>query len=114
MEENNRTTINASSDTVTQSVELIRKLIAALQEDSELRQSLEKIIEKFTDAPGKSGTSDKSEPSDAPEADNKHFPLADTVSDIFSNGEIASLMIGFVAGAAVVGGGVLLHKVLSR
>lgn len=114
MEENTRTTIDANSDTVIQSVESIRKLIAALQEDSELRQSLEKIVEKFTDAPGRSGTSDKSEPSDAPETDNKHFPLADTVSDIFSNDEIASLMIGFVAGAAVVGGGLLLREVLSR
>ena len=34
------------------------------------------------------------------------------LSDIFNEDAIAGMVVGFVAGAAVVGGGVLLHKLL--
>ena len=38
---------------------------------------------------------------------------ATDLSDIFNEDALAGMVVGFIAGAAVVGGGVLLHKVLS-
>ncbi|MDD3021751.1 MAG: hypothetical protein PHX61_12360 [Alphaproteobacteria bacterium] len=109
---------NTTANAVEESVESLKKLIATIQEDSELKKSLEETLRKLTGKPEEETSADEADESaesSETEEDNtcSCFP-EHTISDSISDDEIASLVIGFVAGAAVVGGGVLLHKILSK
>lgn len=128
MEENKKIT-NAAEETI----DSIKKLIDAIGNDDELKEKLEETLVALT---GKS-TDSKEEPSaETPSEENSDdVPLQTTepedddeeennendtsiyssntdLSDIFNEDAIAGMVVGFVAGAAVVGGGVLLHKML--
>ena len=48
------------------------------------------------------------------EDDDEEFISGTDLDDIFTEDALAGLVVGFVAGAAVVGGGVLIHKLISK
>ena len=123
-------------------VDSIRKLVAAVGSDPELKQKLEDTLAALTgeqpeaDEEGKEsdnetaaetpGKDDGAEPSSsAEESEEKEekeeedsdgedsFDSDPDLADVFNEDAIAGMVVGFVAGAAVVGGGVLLHKLLA-
>ena len=101
----------------------------AVGNDEELKEKLEDALTALTgESSGRSkdaANADSAEPEDAAEEeeedDDEEKNDDDTVvssastdlSDIFTEDAIAGMVVGFIAGAAVVGGGVLLHKALS-
>ena len=124
MEEKKITSAAAAEETIAS----IKKLMEAVGNDDELKQKLEDTLAALT---GKSSVSkeDKvSETSSEENSDDIHqnededeegdedevstYSSNTDFSDIFTEDAIAGMVVGFVAGAAVVGGGVLLHKLL--
>ena len=130
MEEKKITSAAAAEETIAS----IKKLMEAVGNDDELKQKLEDTLAALT---GKSSVSkeekvsetsseenlddahqnedeDENEVEEGDEDEDKISTCSsDTdLSDIFNEDAIAGMVVGFVAGAAVVGGGVLLHKML--
>lgn len=130
MEEKKITSAAAAEETIAS----IKKLMEAVGNDDELKQKLEDTLAALT---GKSSVSKEekvSETSSEENADDAHqnededeneveegdededkistYSSDTDLSDIFNEDAIAGMVVGFVAGAAVVGGGVLLHKML--
>ena len=124
MEEKKITSAAAAEETIAS----IKKLMEAVGNDDELKQKLEDTLAALT---GKSSVSKEEEVSetsseensddihqnededeDGDEDDVSTYSSSTDFSDIFSEDAIAGMVVGFVAGAAVVGGGVLLHKLL--
>ena len=110
-----------------EAVDSIKKLLDAVGNDEELKQKLEETLAALTgkksDDAGKEEEPEKNEaPSaaaeeeeDADEDDDcKDIASSSDLSDIFTEDAIAGMVVGFVAGAAVVGGGVLIHKLISK
>ena len=124
MEENQNTNTAAAAE---EAVDSIRKLLDAVGNDEELKQKLEAVLAALTgkktdDAEEEVESKKKEAPSaaaeeeeDADEDDDcKDITSSSDLSDIFTEDAIAGMVVGFVAGAAVVGGGVLLHKLISK
>ena len=129
MEENKKIT-NAAEATI----ESIKKLIDAIGNDDELKEKLEETLVALTgrgtvskeeqvpetsseenlDDAHQNEDEDENEVEEGDEDEDKISTYSsDTdLSDIFNEDAIAGMVVGFVAGAAVVGGGVLLHKML--
>ena len=129
MEENKKIT-NAAEETI----ESIKKLIDAIGNDDELKEKLEETLVALTgrgtvskeeqvpetsseenlDDAHQNEDEDENEVEEGDEDEDKNSTYSsDTdLSDIFNEDAIAGMVVGFVAGAAVVGGGVLLHKML--
>ena len=129
MEENKKIT-NAAEETI----DSIKKLIDAIGNDDELKEKLEETLvaltgrgtvskeeqvpetssEENVDDAHQNEDEDKNEVEEGDEDEDKISTYSsDTdLSDIFNEDAIAGMVVGFVAGAAVVGGGVLLHKML--
>ena len=124
MEEKKITSAAAAEETIAS----IKKLMEAVGNDDELKQKLEDTLAALT---GKSSVSKEekvSETSSEENSDDIHqnedededgdedevstYSSNTDFSDIFNEDAIAGMVVGFVAGAAVVGGGVLLHKML--
>ena len=124
MEEKKITSAAAAGETIAS----IKKLMEAVGDDDELKQKLEDTLEALT---GKSSVSkeekvsetsseensddihqNEDEDEDGDEDDVSTYSSSTDFSDIFTEDAIAGMVVGFVAGAAVVGGGVLLHKLL--
>ena len=124
MEEKKITSAAAAEETIAS----IKKLMEAVGNDDELKQKLEDTLAALT---GKSSVSKEekvSETSSEENSDDIHqnedededgdedevstYSSNTDCSDIFTEDAIAGMVVGFVAGAAVVGGGVLLHKLL--
>ena len=124
MEEKKITSAAAAEETIAS----IKKLMEAVGNDDELKQKLEDTLAALT---GKSSVSKEEEVSetsseensddihqnededeDGDEDDVSTYSSSTDFSDIFTEDAIAGMVVGFVAGAAVVGGGVLLHKLL--
>jgi hypothetical protein len=124
MEEKKITSAAAAEETIAS----IKKLMEAVGNDDELKQKLEDTLAALT---GKSAVSKEekvSETSSEENSDDIHqnedededgdedevstYSSNTDFSDIFTEDAIAGMVVGFVAGAAVVGGGVLLHKLL--
>ena len=124
MEEKKITSSAAAEETIAS----IKKLMEAVGNDDELKQKLEDTLAALT---GKSSVSKEekvSETSSEENSDDIHqnedededgdedevstYSSNTDFSDIFTEDVIAGMVVGFVAGAAVVGGGVLLHKLL--
>ena len=124
MEEKKITSAAAAEETIAS----IKKLMEAVGNDDELKQKLEDTLAALT---GKSSVSKEekvSETSSEENSDDIHqnedededgdedevstYSSNTDLSDIFNEDAIAGMVVGFVAGAAVVGGGVLLHKML--
>ena len=97
-------------------------MLEAVGNDDELKQKLEDTLAALT---GKSSVSKEekvSETSSEENSDDIHqnededevstYSSNTDFSDIFTEDAIAGMVVGFVAGAAVVGGGVLLRKLL--
>ena len=119
MEENKTITSAAAAE---ETIASLKRLMETVGNDDELKQKLEDTIAALT---GKSAlskeeqtpeTSSEENLVDVPENEDEDEESAyssDTnLSDIFNEDAIAGMVVGFVAGAAVVGGGVLLHKLL--
>ena len=110
-------------------VDSIRKLLDTVGNDDDLKQKLEDILAALTGkksdaAETKEPAEEKEEPSAAVEEedsadeddddDDVEFTSGSDLSDIFTEDALAGMVVGFVAGAAVVGGGVLIHKLISK
>ena len=126
MEENKNTTAAAAEATV----DSIKKLLDTVGNDDDLKQKLEAALAALTGkkseaagkdeepvkgeaAPSAAEEEDDAEDIDAEEdADSNDITSSSDLSDIFTEDAIAGMVLGFVAGAAVVGGGVLIHKLL--
>lgn len=129
MEENKKIT-NAAEETI----DSIKKLIDAIGNDDELKEKLEETLVALTGRGTVSKEEKVPETSSEENADDAHqnededeneveegdededkistYSSDTDLSDIFNEDAIAGMVVGFVAGAAVVGGGVLLHKML--
>jgi len=125
MEENKNTNTAAAAEAT---IDSIKKLLDAVGNDEELKQKLEAALAALTgkksDTAGKneepvkeeaapSAAEEESADEDDDDDEGKFTPGSD-LSDIFTEDAIAGMIVGFVAGAAVVGGGVLIHKIISR
>ncbi len=123
MEEN---TTNTNTATITETaVDSIKKLLEKVGNDDALKQKLADALSALT---GKETAEDKSEKRQAEGEDDKNPEDEDCFddddddevssgsdfSDVFNEDSIAGMVVGFVAGAAVVGGGVLLHKLITK
>lgn len=130
MEENTTTTVAAEA-----AIESIKNLMAAIGNDDELKQKLEDTLATLTgkvSAPQpETNEGQEPEPESEPAADDDAnavppenndagketaapaFTRTTVSSDVISEDAIAGMVVGFVAGAALVGGGVILHKILS-
>ena len=129
MEENKNTSTAAAAEAT---IESIKKLLDAVGNDEELKQKLEAALAALTgkksEAAGKdeepvkgeAASSANEEEDDAEEvdaeedADSDDIASSSDLSDIFTEDALAGMVVGFVAGAAVVGGGVLIHKLISK
>ena len=125
MEENKNTSTAAAAEAT---IDSIKKLLDTVGNDDDLKQKLEDILAALTGkksdgAETKEAPEKKEEPSAAVEEedsadeddddDDVEFTSGSDLSDIFTEDALAGMVVGFVAGAAVVGGGVLLHKLVS-
>ena len=108
-----------------EAVNSIKKLLDAVGNDEALKKKLEDALAALT---GKTaGAEENSSPADEPEnaeedddtedeekEENGGITSGSDLSDIFNEDALAGMVVGFVAGAAVVGGGVLLHKLIAN
>ncbi len=128
MEENKNTNTAAAAEAT---IDSIRKLLDAVGNDDELKQKLEAALAALTgknsddtekeaepekkEAPSAAAEEEDAEEDDAEEdAGSNDIVSSSDLSDIFTEDAIAGMVIGFVAGAAVVGGGVMLHKLIAN
>ena len=126
MEENKNTSTAAAAEAT---IDSIKKLLDTVGNDDDLKQKLEDILAALTGkksdgAETKEAPEKKEAPSAAEEEedsadeddddDDVEFTSGSDLSDIFTEDALAGMVVGFVAGAAVVGGGVLIHKLISK
>ena len=132
MEENRNTDTNttAAAESV---IDSIKRLMDAVGNDDELKRKLEEALAALTgetsgrkeaaetrnhpepEAAGDEEEDEEEEEEEEEENDGSGREIVSPgpeLSDIFNEDAIAGMVVGFVAGAAVVGGGVLLHKLL--
>ena len=119
MEENKNMTSAAAAE---ETIASIKKLMEAVGNDEELKLKLEDTLAALTGKTKKSETAasaeDSSDAAPEEESDDEEEDIScnssagTDFSDVFTEDTIAGMVVGFVAGAAVVGGGVLLHKLL--
>ena len=118
----------ASAAAAEETIASIKKLMEAVGNDDELKQKLEDTLAALTGKNSVSKEEKVSETSSEENSDDIHqnedededgdedevstYSSNTDFSDIFTEDAIAGMVVGFVAGAAVVGGGVLLHKLL--
>ena len=128
MDENKNTTPAAAEEAINS----IKKLLDAVGNDEALKKKLEDALAALTgkksesrdnaadekDPEAESASASDPEPADAEEKDDEEDDTGLTpgsdLSDIFNEDALAGMMVGFIAGAAVVGGGVLLHKLIAN
>ena len=128
MDENKNTTPAAAEEAINS----IKKLLDAVGNDEALKKKLEDALAALTgkksesrdnaadEEESESESASASDPDDADEEekddeeDDTSVVSSSDLSDIFTEDAIAGLAIGFIAGAAVVGGGVLLHKLIAN
>jgi len=115
-----------------EAVDSIKKLLDAVGNDEALKKKLEEALAALTGKTAESKavpddskqpepekeTSSASQPETVEESaededNDEEAASGSNLSDIFTEDAVAGMVVGFVAGAAVVGGGVLLHKILS-
>lgn len=125
MEENQNT--STAADAAEAAIDSIKQLLDAVGNDEELKQKLEAALaaltgKKSVEAEPKEAAEKKDEPAVAAgeeesaddDDDDVEFTSGSDLSDIFTEDALAGMVVGFVAGAAVVGGGVLIHKLISK
>lgn len=118
--------INPISDIIAASVKTLQTLLSTFQEDSEIQQEIQQTLEKLnakikpetpeieaeveveTEAVPSAETSE-----DSGEHHSENTSVCCTASELSDGDVVAMLALGFAAGAALVGGGVLLHKLLA-
>ena len=118
-DKNNKTAAAAEA-----TVDSIKKLLDAVGNDEELKQKLEAALAALTgkesdaaetqETPGKKDETSAAAAGEEDDDDEGEFTPGSDLSDIFTEDAIAGMVVGFVAGAAVVGGGVLIHKLISK
>ena len=126
MEENKNTSTAAAAEAT---IDSIKKLLDTVGNDDDLKQKLEDILAALTGKKSDGAeTKEAPEKKEAPSAaageedsadeddddDDVEFTSGSELSDIFTEDALAGMVVGFVAGAAVVGGGVLIHKLISK
>ena len=126
MEENKNISTAAAAEAT---IDSIRKLLDTVGNDDGLKQKLEDLLAALTgqksdavkdeEAPAKkeepsAETAEEESANEDDDDDEGEFTPGSDLSDIFTEDALAGMVVGFVAGAAVVGGGVLLHKLLSK
>jgi len=126
MEENKNTSTAAAAEAT---IDSIKKLLDTVGNDDDLKQKLEDILAALTgkksdgaetkEAPEKkeapsAATTEEDSADEDDDDDDVEFTSGSDLSDIFTEDALAGMVVGFVAGAAVVGGGVLIHKLISK
>ena len=121
MEETRNTNTAAAAE---EAIDSIKKLLDAVGNDEALKKKLEDALAALTGKDAESKGSDDSrqpepetaeeETSDEEKEDAAGITSGTDLSDIFNEDALAGMVVGFIAGAAVVGGGVLLHKLISE
>ena len=125
MEETRNTNTAAAAE---EAIDSIKKLLDAVGNDEALKKKLEAALSALTGktADGEEETENKSSSADeaenAEEDDTGDEEQEDAAgitsgtdrSDIFTEDALAGMVVGFIAGAAVVGGGVLIHKLIAN
>ncbi len=139
MEENNNTIAAATEKTI----ESIKTLINTIGNDDDLKQKLEDLLVAMTgktsdsleeqtsdresESPqenekklatveeGAGKPEDADSPVDTDDGEEKDEDISSELdsSDIFNGDAAAGMFVGLVAGAAMVGGGILLHKLIT-
>jgi len=125
MEENKNNTAAVAEATI----DSIKKLMDAIGNDDELKQKQEDTLaaltgktsakeEQTSDQEKETSPENEAQPNEAEdddyEDDDDDTSSGNDFSDIFNEDALAGMVLGFVAGAAVVGGGVLLHKLITN
>jgi hypothetical protein len=107
-------TLNQITDPVVESVKSLQALLDTLQEeDSELQEEIRDTIDRLNAKAEQEETPPTTTEEDT-ESDVDNNAARCAASSDFSDGDVvATLALGFIAGAAVIGGGVLLHKLLT-
>jgi hypothetical protein len=113
-------TLNQITDPVVESVKSLQALLDTLQEeDSELQEEIRDTIDRLNakaeqEETPPTTTEEDTTPEEDTESDEDNNAARCAASSDFSDGDVvATLALGFIAGAAVIGGGVLLHKLLT-
>lgn len=117
---------NTASAAVEEALAAVRNLIETVESKEDMKTGLEDVISrlagkisdtgKAAPAADESAADAEEEETDGGDDDDAvctHLPSSE-LSDIFTEDALAGLAVGFVAGAAVVGGGVLIHKLLTK
>lgn len=117
----------ASAAVPESAVDALRKAIDEAGDNEELKRKLEGTLafltgensgaepaEKAAPAAGEEEEEAAADAGEADDDDGGDYSSGEELSDIFTDDLLAGLTIGVVAGAALVGGGVLLHKLVSR
>ena len=117
---------DAKNNTAENRDELVEKLLNSIGDDPELREKLLAALAKAGDRPRDAEKPTESEESAAEtaeeedegteesETDDGEESSGESLADLCDDDGAIGLLVGFAAGAALVGGGVLLHKLLSR
>ena len=117
---------NTASAAVEEALEAVKNLIETVENKEDMKNGMTDVISrlagKISDT-GKTASAEAEASDDAGEDEeedaDEESELCPTssstdLSDIFTEDALAGLAVGFVAGAAVVGGGVLIHKLLTK
>ena len=134
---NNNANNNNTAAAAESVIDSIKRLMEAVGNDDELKEKLEDALAAMTgERSGRKKDAENDDPAEPENAAGEEEDDADDgeedgekeekedddtvvssaatdLSDIFTEDALAGMVVGFIAGAAVVGGGVLLHKVLS-
>jgi len=115
---------NTAASAVEEALEAVKKLIETVESKEDIKTGMTDVISrlagKISDT-GKTVSAEEEETDDAEEEEeagedeeNEICPTASStdLEDIFTEDALAGMVVGFVAGAALVGGGVLIHKLL--
>ena len=115
---------NTASSAVEEALEAVKKLIETVESKEDMKNGLSDVISRLAGKISDTGKtpsaeaepSDDAEEEDAEDEDRVICPASSPADwdDIFTEDALAGLAVGFVAGAAVVGGGVLIHKLLTK
>lgn len=115
---------NTASAAVEEALEAVKKLIETVESKEDIKTGMEDVISRLAGKISDTGktasaeTDESATPTEEEDADEESELCPTTSStgfeDIFTEDALAGLAVGFVAGAAVVGGGVLIHKLLTK
>ena len=114
-------------NTIANGIETVQELLKKLSGDEQDKKNIESVFNSLLGTPAESVSESEapneeankesvSESDDAAEAaaNENDSAIGGGFSDFMEGDELASMVVGVGIGAALVGGGVLLHKLFSK